>query len=786
MSASPPEYVINSRLAVILSRRLGIDCRAERVVRKKRPDIRCYYRGLIIGIEASYSRSDAERDAEKRLEEGLVDVALALWIKQRYPDVPEPELGKLIETSKFDVKIFVPREISETLLTFLEEKIGRKAEPATRWFKDIEIPFFKTLLDHVTEFLVREEEVKELIDEIKRKIRKFIDSCKNIDTRGILCKNLYNILWKLYGLSIAEGSDLSEIVFGQTALSILLSAAFYEHIRGSHLELKSIGGYIQRDPINGLKKALQDLLEIDYKVAVETTIKMLEVLPPQLALCVRALAELGAKVASNRALLKRDFAGRVYHEITGDIALRKGFATFYTEVPAAYLLANLATDLLFNLDEKCPSKLAREEAKSLLDSLKKVKVSDMACGSGTLLTASYYALHRLSTRLIYYHYLDRDVGEPERILDEIGRLLVEKGIYGIDALKYAAQITAINLALMSPGNISKENIYTIYLGYIEPKQQAWLGSLELLNDGRKVGGLLAWIEGGMEGVVERVTIEGTEGTFHIPSRFSLIIMNPPFTRATGRTGRKFAGKEKGLFGFIVDEKARKALVEAYDKVRKRIREELITLAKCNLDDSLKSMPTEVKELIEKKPKDLRQYLNIGQAGEGLLFLYLAYRYVEEDGVIAFVLPRGILAGISWFLARILLASKFHLKYVIVSSDVELGYNFSEGVSLSETLLIAKRVKEHRPDEETVFINLVRKPRTVLEAIMLAEDIKRSIRGNRMRAWIENSRGTVAVINKVKRSDLLKYIDNWNRFVSTTDLELLDIVCNLLNRGEITL
>jgi len=81
------ESVINVILADILSRDFGIDCRAERVSGRKRPDIRCFYRGLKVCIEASYDQSDAEKDARGRLEQGLADVAIALWIKKRFKDV---------------------------------------------------------------------------------------------------------------------------------------------------------------------------------------------------------------------------------------------------------------------------------------------------------------------------------------------------------------------------------------------------------------------------------------------------------------------------------------------------------------------------------------------------------------------------------------------------------------------------------------------------------------------------------------------------------------------------
>jgi len=179
-----PEYVVNVKLAEILSKDFGIDARAERIKRRKRPDIRCFYRGLIIGIEASYNKSDAEKDAMARIEQGLVDMALALWIKTPYKDVPETMLEEYIRKSKFDVKVFVPKEIMGTLIPFLEKRIEKKAEPATGWFEDIDLPTLKIILDHAMEFLVKEEEIEKLIGEIKQKISDFTKSLALYDTRG--------------------------------------------------------------------------------------------------------------------------------------------------------------------------------------------------------------------------------------------------------------------------------------------------------------------------------------------------------------------------------------------------------------------------------------------------------------------------------------------------------------------------------------------------------------------------------------------------------------------------
>jgi hypothetical protein len=766
------EEVINVKLADILRKDFGIDARAERVKGRRRPDIRCYYKGFIIGIEASYNKNDAEKDAENRIEQGLVDIALALWIKEKFKDMPEEQLYEAIKKSLYSVKVFTLRDISITLLQFLEKSVERKAEPATGWFEDVNLPSIKMIIEHSIGFMIKEEEVQTLMEKAETKFNDFIETLRNLDPKGIIRENLYGILYRLYGLSVAEKRD-PEVMFGHAALSILLSTVFYEHIRNAHPELQPVTSYVNlHGPIEGLRKALEDLLKKDYRTAVKLTIEILHILPQQSGHRVGSLINLGVEISSKGGLLRRDFAGKLYHKITGDIALRKGFATFYTEVPAAYLLATLATQTLLGLDKKELLNM-KDEAPNMVRRINRVKLCDFACGSGTLLTASYYSFHRIATMLKYYYDLqDLD-------LEDLGKKLIEEGIYGIDALRYASQITAINLALMGP-SISKENVYSIYLGYLPRKNSTWLGSLELLNNGGRVGGILAFIEGGLKGIAEAIDLGGTEEGFSIPDRFHMVIMNPPFTRATGRT-KKFkeatAGGE-GLFGFIADENIRELILRSYRDLRDTIKDRLMEIAKVTAN----TLPNIIRHIVRDEPKELRQYLSIGQAGEGLLFLYLAYRYIENGGVIAFVLPRGILAGASWFLARTLLASKFHVKYVVVSSDPESGYNFSESTSLSETLLVAKRIDEHEDVEETVFINLLCKPSTALEAIMLAEEVKKATsQGNHTILEVGKSK---ALIYKVKRRELLNNIDNWNRFVSIPDVEFLSDMLSFFEDGKL--
>ncbi len=382
---------------------------------------------------------------------------------------------------------------------------------------------------HSIEYLIAEEEVEKTINEVNEELKNFINVLRNQPEK--VWQGIYDVLYRLYGLRLTEARD-AEIIFGQAGLSILLSSTFYEHVRALH-NLNSLSEYVNRyGSIQGLAKALNDLLRFDYRTAIETTIKILNILPPDVAGAVKNLVELGAKIAQDRYLLRRDFAGRVYHRIVGDIVHRKGFATFYTEVPAAYLLATLAVNALFDTDEKPITKLSEKEVQNIVSKISNVKVGDFACGSGTLLTAAYSALMGLASAIKLYHNLNIN-------LNDVGKRLIEDSVYGIDALRYASQITAINLALIGPpGKITRENVFTIYLGILNdpnvPHKGPWLGSLELLNNGKRVGGILAYIEGGLRGAVEKVSVSGVEGTFTVPDELDLIIMNSPFTRATGR------------------------------------------------------------------------------------------------------------------------------------------------------------------------------------------------------------------------------------------------------------
>lgn len=538
----------------------------------------------------------------------------------------------------------------------------------------------------------------------------------------------HDILYELYGFSIGEPSKIKEAIFAQSVLAMLLSSIYYESIRYVY-KLDSLENMaLVTNPQESIIKATHDILEIDYEPIFEAIREMLKTYPQLLSLFAR-LVRLASDIASKKSLLRRDLAGKVYHKVVGDWSLKKGLATFYTQIPSAYLLLYLSK-----------ARLSR--------------IADFACGSGTLLVAAYSAANSFYRMSLLQTGTDMN---PKEIETDFHTQFINS-CYAFDVLEYATQITALNLALHSPETPIPEfsSIYTMPLGYRVQDNSVSLGSLEL-----------ARVSGKFEQIMNHVTRTGLKKKrkellaklLHLEP-FDLIVMNPPFARTTGRGGKEGGG----MFGFMSDEKSRKEVLKDYTGVRDEVRKALEGMARTLLKE------TNLELLL--KDDDFRPYMNIWQAGEGFLFLYLADLRLKNDGKICFVLPKSLLSGISWFLGRVLLAAKYHLKYVIVSYEPN-NYNFSESTSLSECMFVADRTDKHLDGEETTFVTVLQKPHTSIEAIALANRIN-----SREGSFIEAGK-SMAFLTTIKRRELLENIDNWGRFVFLPNIELQDEVINLL-------
>lgn len=712
------ETKLNVLLGRMLSKEIGLRATSEYISRKNRPDVIVYVNGLRVVIEGSYSRADAENDVRKRIEEGIGDLGLALFYREHFPqNLPDSQLEEKLRNSIFEVRLIVPEDISETLLRyFTSKKITSKW--VTEWM-EAKIADLATILSEATQFVIREEDINQSIKEINEKINSFVQKLKSVDPAKHVAKGLYDVFYKLYGLSVGDHEEIDELIYSKAALTILLSATFYQSMYAV-LGLNSISSLCRRYGYRlGLKKAFEDILKIDYEPIYDLALRVVETIPDTVDL--KEIVELAEKCSSKRTLLKRDFSGKIYHRIVGDWAIRKNFATYFTTVPAAYLLAYLTV-------------FTRT---GVFKDFERAKVGDLACGSGTLLVAAYSALRDL--------YIYSKVKDGEINLGDFHKRTLEEDMWGIDALRYAVQIASTNLALQEPSiQINHMNMYTVPLGV--ENENAVLGSLEFMR-GRSLPSIAMYFTEKpsikfMEGA-ESASITGGEVPSEIPT-FDLIIMNPPFTRATGR-----GGKEKGgLFGFILDKSAREEILKKYDVLREQVGRTLRDLAKNTEHHKMLSNLQVTRELY-----------NIGQAGEGLLFLYLASKLINDGGKIAFVLPKSLLTGVSWFLARNLLVQRFHLEHIVVSYDAENGYNFSESTSLSEVLIVARKREKPEEDEQTTITLLIRKPATSLVARALALRII-----SEKNACIEVD-GASAYVYRVSRKELVDKLINWGALVA---------------------
>jgi hypothetical protein len=725
------KLAFENKLNILLSgllQMLGIISRSE-YLDKGRRDIIIYHQGIAIVLEGSYSREDSERDARKRIKQMDADIAMAIHYPPIFPqDLPDKELKKLLSVAKYKVKIIIPDYMSPEIMTDLIQ--DRRLYKFSEEWIEVDLNELATIINEVTQFIINEPGIIKAESQVIKLVNDFVEFLSAYPNSSIIADNLYEILYKLYGFSIGEPSKIKESIFAQSVLAIFLSAVYYESIRIAY-GLESIKDMAQKvSPQNALAKAIDDILKINYEPIFMSTRQMLSSFP-NMPRHFHKMINLSSEIASKRALLRRDFAGKIYHKIVGEWSLRKGLATFYTEIPSAYLLLYLADPSL-------------------------CRIADLACGSGTLLVAAYSATNSNYRLGLMKRGIEKD---PIEIEKEFHIKFIKK-CFGFDVLEYAAQITTLNLALHSPETPIKRMscIYALPLGFREEDKFVSLGSLEFARKERRIFQIFATKYAPSE--KKKVLLSKLLRI----KPFDMIVMNPPFTRATGRRGREGAG----LFGFIPSQELRKIIINDFNILRDDIREILNKEAK---------VPLLFKKLFDKR--DFKAYLSIGPAGEGLLFLCLAHIMLNERGKMCFVLPRSLLSGVSWFLARSLLISNYHIEYVVVSYDPIGGYNFSESTNLSECLIIAKKLKDYqdRNNKLTRFIILLTKPKTSIEAIGIANEIKDKIEKNEV--YVQSGKSKAFFVS-ASYNEMINSLDNWGRFIFLPNPSIIEVTKQLFN------
>jgi hypothetical protein len=694
-SNPPHEEVVNVCLADILGQMFGEGnvVAPERMAKatRKRFDVRVDYKGLEIILEASYNRADAVEDAKRRLEEGLIEtVAIAVYYDETHFALARtsPEIKVVLHSSEMELKVFSKgADISGTLIPYVRDKL-RLAEEQTEWLR-IKVNDFPQLLDLILEFLVTEDLLAGLTEEIERKTLTFINHVSETSRRlPNLMKKLYSVLFSSSGDEEGVALDVpADVVIAHTYISLLMASMLYDSVGPGH-ELDSMQRILsmrRNHPLLAMKEAFLKILKIDYEpvfdVAVALTDCLFDLQTDMMVMQdLREVIETAQYILVNRALLRSDFIGHLYHKVTGNIATRKGYATFYTKAPISYFLGSLALHL--------PNDSWTIEW-SNLDSIREdFKVCDFACGSGTLISGSYMAMLSLSRRAC----LERDESLD---LAQFHRTVLSNCVWGFDALEHAVQTASVVLNLHEPGVPLKK-----MLTYHVPVDNT--GSIGSLN--------FWWSDKQFVPIRRRDVQETTKEEVVVPP-FDIIIMNPPFSRATA------PGVEDSrprIFDFVSSPVAFKKLWDNYSELVRHI--ESTWKNKQGVNRFYEQYVGENRIFIPRNVDPL-------YAGAALPFFFLADQYLKPGGRLALVLPRTAIEGSSFFLLRSALLSNYDLNYVVISSQEGMP-NFSYSTQFSEVLLVStKRKKGDRPrDSQTYIVNFRRQPKDVLGGVLVAREL----------------------------------------------------------------
>lgn len=671
----PHENTVNTVLSEILSEIIGEEgiVIPESKSRGKRFDVRVEYRGVEFVLEASFDKNDAIQDACRRIEEGMINtISVAVYYNPCYFTSAKTvsQIKDTLLNNPIEVKVFAQgMDISGTLLQFMfKSKKKSTVHEITRNWICLNLAEFGEFIDLILEFVVKENVLSTLLSDINESIYSFIDDVTAVfDRYPKLKEKLINSLYKII-FSPSEEEDLirpnvpDDVLLAHAYISLLMASTLYESVSPQHGKdsLQVLMSKHRGHPLLAMKEAFTEILKVDYEPVFDIAYAVMDCFfslqtSQSVMQHLRNIINMALHIVSNKTILRQDFIGHVYHKVTGDFATRKGYATFYTKAPIAYFLAYLA---LHTPNEKWNFDWSN------LNSLKEFLVCDMACGSGTLISAAYSAMvSKYRTECL------SKLDTPD--LPKFHKSVIESSIWGFDALEHAVQTASVVLSLHEPGvPLDTMNMY-----HVPVDSDGSLGSLNF------------WWANMQLVPIKRRTVRKVIRKEVVLPVFDLIIMNPPFARSTA-PGEE--GSRPRIFDFVADQAIYEKLWTEYKKVVGSITNVFVPSSKKRVKIRVDKVKEVYDTYVGKNKVFMPQNVNPINAGAALPFVFLADKYLREGGRLALVLPKTVLEGSSYFLLRAMLLAKYSVEYIILSAE-ENNTNFSYSTDFSEILLIAKKL-----------------------------------------------------------------------------------------------
>ncbi len=452
--------------------------------------------------------------------------------------------------------------------------------------------------------------------------------------------------------NVAQGLRLACCIWMSTLrLHDLLATSKVPELSGlksiSEMRTESLGG--ETLTMSSVREAWRTILGYNYRSIFGPA---LDALVPAIPLGAGAdtltnLAELAEKVTVEGLGDHVDFAGELFPKLLED---RKETAANYTLPTTAAMLAKIAVDRM-NVNDWSDD-----------DEVFNLKIADFACGTGTLLRAAYKRI-----RTNYEAAGGKNVAA-------LHLRMMEGGITGTDINPLAAHMTAAGLSTVEIQQ-SYQNTSIAAL----PVKGGKTGALEFL-----VAEQASDIFGE---TVEQSAREGVGSGVAAPNdAYSLVIQNPPYTRARG--GRK-------MFDITgISEAHRAESTKRLSGIRSRMRKRGNSIVD-------------------------------GQAGMGADFSALADLKLESNGVFATVLPLSAAHAETWagFRSHCLRTYNSLTAIAFVTDGSSM---MSADTDIAEMLVIGDEGDENRHIGNNMLfcVNLSQRPGTIAEAQAIVTEVQR--------------------------------------------------------------
>ena len=628
--------------------------------------------GAPVAVETEFEPArTVEKDAGSRLNLRAavsgerIEQAVAVRMPAGLRDVPETALADRVEETRLSFAVVsAPPPHADTT----EHGVGWARFPETDWLEG----GVDDLAGLIETLGVSERAIAASTDILETAVRR---------AAGRLSQSLADkpgVLRKIAEYLVQDPGDQTE----RMAMAIVANAcAFHAAIAGAHdirqlAELRLPSGALPRDAVLAEWTAI---LRINYWPIFRIARDILVKIPSAVAAGVLDIvAKAADDLAAEGATTSHDLTGRMFQRLIQD---RKFLATFYTRPEAAALLADLAVGRM-ELDWSRP------------EGMTAARVADLACGTGTLLSAAYHAL-------IGRH---RRAGGDDR---PAHHSMMEECLIGADIMPAATHLTASMLSSVHPTvPYRRTQVYTLPYGSHPEVVRPSLGSLSLLDGAEMPSlfgtGLAAGIEGlGGKGSETVSEWEMQSRSFAIADEsLDLVIMNPPFTRPTNHEITKEQVPSFAGFGNTEAEQ------EAMSGELKRLR---TLLAR------------------RKGPGDAPPASN-GNAGLASNFLDLAHLKLRPGGTLALVMPASLALGDAWSASRALLAQHYSdLLIVSLATARSEERSFSADTGMAEVLVLARKRTDPGPEDpveaDATWVSLTARPKSVAEAYETSRTIR---------------------------------------------------------------